>query len=58
MCVCIYCVCQGSSDPFYIVTYYINGSLLPGHTVPSYIISYTYLIHIPLNYLCNLFLNC
>ena len=26
-------VCLGSSDPFYIVTYFINGSLLPGHIV-------------------------
>ena len=25
--------CPGSSDPFYIVTYYINGSILLGHTV-------------------------
>ena len=23
----------GSSDPFYILTYYKNGSLLPGHTL-------------------------
>ena len=29
----IYTVCPGSSDPFYIVGYYINGSVLPGHTV-------------------------
>ena len=28
-------VCPESSDPFYIVTYYKNGSLLPGHTVQS-----------------------
>ena len=29
-----YTVCPGSSDPFYIVTYYKKyGSLLPGHTV-------------------------
>ena len=26
-------VCPRSSDPFYIVSYYINGSLLPRHTV-------------------------
>ena len=26
-------VCPGSSDPFHIVSYYINGSLLLGHTV-------------------------
>ena len=26
-------VCPGSSDPFYILTYYKKGSLLPGHTV-------------------------
>ena len=26
-------MCPGSSDTFCIVTYHINGSLLPGHTV-------------------------
>ena len=26
-------VCPGSSDPFYIVTYYKNWSLLPRHAV-------------------------
>ena len=26
-------ICPGSSGPFYVVSYYINGSLLPGHTV-------------------------
>ena len=30
-----YTVCPGSSDPFYIVIYYIKWSLLPGHTVRS-----------------------
>ena len=28
-----YIVCPGSSDPFYIVSYYIKWILLPGHTV-------------------------
>ena len=28
-----YTVCPGSSNPFYIVSYNINGSLLPGHIV-------------------------
>ena len=27
-------VCPRTSDPLYIVSYYINGSLLLGHTVP------------------------
>ena len=27
-----YTVCPGSSDPFYIVGYYLKGSLLLGHT--------------------------
>ena len=26
-------LCPGSSDSFYVVTHYLNGSLLPGHTV-------------------------
>ena len=26
-------MCPGSSDPFYLVSYYIKGSLLAGHTV-------------------------
>ena len=26
-------VCPGSSDPFYVVTYYLHGALLPGHIV-------------------------
>ena len=26
-------VCPRSSDPFYVVSYYKNGSLLPGHTL-------------------------
>ena len=34
-------VCPGRSDPFYILTYYINGSLLPGHTVYVIYILYT-----------------
>ena len=33
-------VCPGSSDPFDTVTYYINGSLLPGHMVAQNNISY------------------
>ena len=32
-------VCPGSSDPFYVVTYYIIVSLLPGHTVWMMILS-------------------
>ena len=28
-------ICPGSSDPFYIVSYYINWVILPGHTVCS-----------------------
>ena len=28
----LHTVCPRSSDPFYNVTYYINGALLPGHT--------------------------
>ena len=28
-------VCPRSSDSFYVVSYYINGSLLLGHTVPA-----------------------
>ena len=31
--IAIYTVCPGSSDPFYIITHYINGSQLPGHAV-------------------------
>ena len=30
----IYTVCPGSSDPFYIVIYYIRWALLLGHIVP------------------------
>ena len=36
-------VCPRSSDPFYIVSYYKNGSLLLGHTV----ISVIYIFFIP-----------
>ena len=33
----VYTVWPGSSDPFYIVIYDLNGSLLPGHIVPGII---------------------
>ena len=29
-------MCPGSSDPFYLVSYYIKGSLLAGHTVQDF----------------------
>ena len=34
----LYTLCPRGSDPLYVVTYYMNGSLLPGQTVCSAIV--------------------
>ena len=36
----VHTVCPRSSDPFYILIYYINGLILPGHTAPNCLQAY------------------